>query len=161
MTGSNSHTCTAKEAMDKQQTSAANMEDMTPDPLCQQQQQQQGEEEKESGDIKSQDSIPPLSEGPEDGSSSSNKEGEPEAVPTNQSRISESTLTSVSQLNQPTTLVEPHAPSLHGDGYHGKDGLDLECGVGVEELSYWTISPCGSPDSGQTPHSLGPLINEV
>ena len=35
MTDSNSHTCTAKEAMDKQQTSAANMEDMTSDPLRQ------------------------------------------------------------------------------------------------------------------------------
>jgi hypothetical protein len=134
-------------------------ENLTPGPL----RQQLGEEEKGPGGCKNQNSIPLSSKGPEDGSSSSNVEGKPKTAPTNQSMISESTLTSVMQLNQPTTVLQTHTPSLHGDGYHGNDGLDLEGSVGIEESSYWTISPCGSPDSARTTHpsSLGPLINEV
>ena len=157
---SSSHTCTAEEEqhtqMDKQQTSTnTGTENLTPDPL--------GEGEEEGlGASQNQNTIPPSSRGPEDRSSSSDVEGEPKTAPVNQSVISESTLTSETQLNQPTTVVlQAHTPSLHGDGYHGNDGLDLEGGAGVEESSYWTISPCGSPDSGQTPPSLGPLINEV
>jgi hypothetical protein len=157
-----SHTCTAKEeqltSADNKHQSSTNTEKLTPGPLS------QGEEEKEPGGCKNQNSFPHSSEGPEDGSSSSNVEGEPKTAPTNQRMISESTLTSVTQLNQPTTVLQPHTPSLHGDGYHGNDGLDLEGSVGVEESSYWTISPCGSPDSARAPYhpgSLGPLINEV
>ncbi len=155
-----SHTCTAKEeqltSADNRHQSSANVENLTPGPLS----QQQGEEEEKS---KNQ-TIPPSSKGPENGSPSSNVEGESKTAPSNQSMISKSTLTSVTQLNQPITVLQTHTPSLHGDEYLGNDGLDLEGSVGVEESSYWTISPCGSPDSARTPHhpsSLGPLINEV
>ena len=156
----NSHTCTAEEEQhtspDNQHQTTTNTENLTPGPLN----QQQGEEEGPGG-CKSQKSIPPSSKEPEDGSSSSNVEREPKTAPANQRMISESTLTI--ELNQPTTVGQTHTLSLHGDGYHGNDGLDLEGSVGVEESSYWTISPCGSPDSAQTPHpsSLGPLINKV
>ena len=155
----NSHTCTAEEEQhtspDNQHQTATNIETLIPGPLS----QQQGEGE--PGGCKNQNSIPPSSKEPEDGSSSSNVEGEPKTAPSNQRMISESTPTI--ELNQPTTVGQIHTPSLHGDGYHGNDGLYLEGSVVVEESSYWTISPCGSPDSPQTPHpsSLGPLINEV
>jgi hypothetical protein len=161
-----SHTCTAEEEQhtstdSKHQSSTKfNTENLTPGPL----RQQLDEEEKGPGGCKNQNSIPPSSKRPEDGSSSSNVEGEPKTAPTNQNMNSESTLTSVTQLNQPTTVVQTRTPSLHGDGYHGNDGVDLEGSVGVEESSYWTISPCGSPDSARAPYhpgSLGPLINEV
>ena len=111
------------------------------------------------GATKNHSTIPPSSKQPEARSSSSDSEEEPETA-VNQSMISETTLTCVTQLNQPTTVVQVHTPSLHEDKCHGSDHLDLEQGAGVEESSYWTITPCGSPDSGRT-HSLGPLINEV
>ena len=160
----NSHTCTAEEVLHtspaNQHQAPTNTETWIPGPLS----QQQGEEEEGPGGCKNHKSIPPLSKGLErDASSSSNVEGEPKTAPANQRMISESTLTI--ELNQPiaTTTGQTYSPSLHGDGYHGNNGLDLEGSVGVEESSYWTISPCGSPDSAQTPHpsSLGPLINEV
>ena len=153
----NSHTCTAEEEQhtspDNQHRTVMNTETLTPGPLS----QQQGEEEDRPGGCKNQNSIPPSSKEPEDGASSSNVEGEPKTAPANQRMTSESTLTI-----EPTTVEQTHI-SLHGDRYHGNDGLDLEGSIGVEESSYWTISPCGSPDSAQTPHpsSLGPLINEV
>ena len=111
------------------------------------------------GATKSHSTIPPSSKQPEARSSSSDSEEEPETA-VNQSMISETTLTSVTQLNQPMTVVQEHTLSLHEDKCHGSDRLDLEQGAGVEESSCWTITPCGSPDSGRT-HSLGPLINEV
>ena len=154
----NSHTCTAEEEQhtspDNQHQTATDTETLTPGPLS----QQQVEEEEGPGGCKSKNSIPPSSKEPEDGFSSSNVEGEPNTTLVNQRMTSESMLTI-----EPTTVGQTYTPSLHGDRYHGNDGLDLEGGVGVEESSYWTISPCGSPDSAQTPHpsSLGPLINEV
>ena len=155
----NSHTCTAEEEQhtspDNQHQTATNTENLTPGPLS----QQQGEEEDRPGGCKNQNSIPHSSKEPEDGSSSSNVEGKPKTDSANQRMISESTLTI-----EPTTVGQTRTHSLHGDRYCGNnDGLDLEGSVGVEESSYWTISPCGSPDSAQTPHpsSLGPLINEV
>ncbi len=151
-----SYTCTVKEewhTTDKQPTSTKfNTENLIP---LSQQQQQQGEEG--LGATKNQSTIPPSSKGPETESSSSDIEDEPETASVNQSM---SIPISVTQLNQPTTVIQAHTPNLHGDGYHGNNGLDLG-GVGVEESSYWTITPCGSPDSGWTPHNLGPLINEV
>ena len=111
------------------------------------------------GVMKSHSTIPPSGKQPEARSSSSDSEEEPETA-VNQSMISETTLTCVTQLNQPTIVVQAHTLSLHEDKCHGSDRLDLEQGAGVEESSYWTITPCGSPDSGRT-HSLGPLINEV
>ena len=160
----NSHTCTAEEeqhtSADNQHQASTSTENLTPGPLS----QQEGEEEVGPGGCKNQNSVSPSSKGPEDdGTSSSNVEGEPKTLPSNQSVMSASTLTSATQLNQPTSVGQTHTPSLHGDEYHGNDGLDLEGGVRIEESSYWTISPCGSPDSAQTSHpsSLGPLINEV
>ena len=111
------------------------------------------------GATKNHSTSPLLSKQPEAWSSSSNREKELE-ISVNQSMISETTLTSVTQLDQPTTAVQAHTPIVQEDKCHGSDRLDLEQGVGVEESSYWTITPYGSPDSGRT-HSLGPLINEV
>ena len=151
-TDCSSHICTVKEQQlhttDKQPTITENLIPLS--------QQQQGEEE--LGATKNQSTIPPSSKGPETGSSSSDIEDETETTPMNQSMISESTPISVTQLNQPKAVIQAYTPNLHGDRYHG---LDLEGGISVEESSYWTITPCGSPDSGQTPHNLGPLINEV
>ena len=76
----NSHTCTAEEeqhtSAHNQHQTATNTENLTPGPLS----QQQGEEEEGPGGCKNQNSIPPSSKEPEDGSSSSNVEGEPKTA---------------------------------------------------------------------------------
>lgn len=76
-----------------------------------------------------------------------------EGATVNHSVDPETTLTSVTQLDETAS---------GGEGAHNPDHREGDCGggQGAGESSYWTITPCGSPESG-VPQSIEPLLNEV
>ena len=75
------------------------------------------------------------------------------------SLVCETTPTGLDVAHRTRQTPSPCLEEVKGDG-GGYDGCGHQGGGAAGESSYWTITPCGSPDSGRA-HSIGPLLNEV